>query len=76
MKNVIRFHPDGAVEHVQGTGPNPVSGHPVTHVWRCFVHPSGKLRAGLWSCEGGPSRSCPTEHRDVRHPRRRGRYRA
>lgn len=53
MHNIIRFETHTAVEHIQGTAPNPVSGNPVTNVWRCFVHSSGKLTAGIWSCEGG-----------------------
>ena len=53
MKTIVRFGPEGAVEHVEGIAPNPLSGNPVTHTWRCFVHPSGKLIAGFWSCEGG-----------------------
>lgn len=53
MKTIILFHPEEGVEPVQGVGPNPVSGHPVTQVWRYFTEPSGKLTAGIWSCRGG-----------------------
>lgn len=53
MKTIVRFGPEGAVEHVEGIAPNPISGTPVTHTWRCFVHPSGRLTAGIWTCEGG-----------------------
>ena len=53
MKNIILFRSDEGIEPVEGVGPNPVSGHPVTHVWRFFTHPSGRLTAGLWSCRGG-----------------------
>lgn len=53
MKKICCFNPDTALEHMEGIGPNPVSGHPVTHVWRCFIHHSGLLTAGIWTCEGG-----------------------
>lgn len=53
MGKIICFHSDEAVEYMQGVAPNPISGHPVTHVWRCFVHPSGNLVAGIWACEAG-----------------------
>lgn len=53
MNKIVLFRPEGAVEHVRGIAPNPLSGNPVTQTWRCFVHPSGGLVAGIWTCEGG-----------------------
>ena len=33
--------------------PNPLSGNPVTHVWKNFVHSHGKVKAGVWDCTVG-----------------------
>lgn len=53
MKKIVPLNIKDAFEHVQGIGPNAISGHPVTNVWRCFEDHSGHLTAGIWSCEGG-----------------------
>ena len=53
MQKIICFRPEILVEPVEAIAPNPVSGQPVTKVWRQYVHASGKVTAGLWSCENG-----------------------
>ncbi len=53
LQHITVFDPDNALEHIKGPAPNPVSGSPVTNLWRCYYSDDKKIHAGFWSCENG-----------------------
>lgn len=52
-KNLIMFTKDNVVEHVATIPVKVLDGEPRTNVWRNFVHPGGKMQAGVWDCQAG-----------------------
>lgn len=53
MRKVVPIVEGSRTEAVEAVAPNPLSGDPVTHVWRSFVHPQGTVSAGVWECAAG-----------------------
>lgn len=53
MLKVVPIADGSMAEAQEGVAPNPLSGNPVTHVQRLFVHPRGTVSAGLWECAAG-----------------------
>ena len=53
MRKVVPIVEGSRTEAVEAVAPNPLSGDPVTHVWRRFVHPQGTVSAGPWECAAG-----------------------
>ncbi len=53
MLKVIPLIAGSPADAVEAPAPNPLSGVPVTHVWRQFVHPRGAVNAGVWDCSAG-----------------------
>ena len=53
MLKVISLTAGEPADATEALAPNPLSGNPVTHVWRQFVHPQGAVNAGVWECAAG-----------------------